>query len=88
MRKISEVYVSKWCIYNPCIELSKGGSNSQHSMLDFHKETPPHEKNKFQVILPTFMLASLKILYGFGAWCIYGRFSDSRCQNLQYSIKQ
>ena len=44
MRNISDIYVSRWCLYKPSIELSKGGINSQHPMLYFHNKTPLHDK--------------------------------------------
>ena len=34
----TDVYVRKWCLYNSSIEVSKGGRNTQHSMLDIFKE--------------------------------------------------
>ena len=30
MRNFSDIYVGRWCIYNPSIKVSKGGRNSQH----------------------------------------------------------
>ena len=42
---MANIYVIIWCLYNPFIELSKGGSNTQHSMLAFHKKnTAPQKK--------------------------------------------
>ena len=41
-------------------------------MLAFHKENPASQRNKCQVIYPTFMLESLVISTVLGSWCIYG----------------
>ena len=37
-RNISDISESRWCIYCPSIEQSKGGRNIQHSILALHKE--------------------------------------------------
>ena len=34
---IAGVYVSRWCIFLMLVGFSKGGINSQHSILDLHK---------------------------------------------------
>ena len=60
-------------MYNPSIEQIKGGSNINYLKLSFHKENFFY-KNKFQVILPSFVLESLEVIYGFGARYIYGRY--------------
>ena len=70
---IAGIYVGKWCIYNPFIELIKVGINSQHAILSLHKKKR-FMKNHFQVILPTFISASLVVLYFLGAWCIDDRY--------------
>ena len=36
-RKISNICVIRCCIYNPSFEVIRGGSNIQHSILNFHK---------------------------------------------------
>ena len=59
MGTFSDIYVRNLCICHPLIDSSISGSNSQHSMLDFHKENTVLLKNKFQGIMPTTMLASL-----------------------------
>ena len=38
VKNIPKIYVCKCCIYIQSIEQSKGGSNSQHSMLDSYKK--------------------------------------------------
>ena len=43
-KKISDINVSRCCIYNPPIEMSKYGINSQYSMLAFHKENTASQK--------------------------------------------
>ena len=53
---IDNLYVIIWCVYHAFVELSKCGSNSQFSMLAFHKEKKVSRNNKCQVILPMFML--------------------------------
>ena len=59
MRNIADIYVSRFCIYEPFIDLVKGLNNIQNSVLAFHMEILL--RNKFQGIFPTFMLASLVI---------------------------
>ena len=57
-------------INNPSIELIKGRSYSQHSILAFHKENTAWQNINFHWIFPTFMFSSLVILYNFGTLCI------------------
>ena len=71
-RNIANVYVSIIIIFDMFIELIISRSNSQRSMLDFHKKNIDLRKKKFQRILPTFMLAYLINIYSFGAWGICG----------------
>ena len=68
-RNICVIYVTRWYIYNPSIELSKGGSNIQHSIIAFYKKITVSQNNKCQVIFPAFMLLSLVFIYSFGAGC-------------------
>ena len=55
MRNIGDIYVIIICICNLFIELSIYVSNSQYSMLAFHKGKTVLQNNKCQGILPTFM---------------------------------
>ena len=59
MINITDIYVIILCICHPFIDYSISGSNSQHSMLDFHKGNTVLLNNKFQGIIPTNMLAYL-----------------------------
>ena len=52
---IANNYVSWFCIHKMSIELSKGGRNNQHSMLDFHKEETASLENKSHGLLLVFM---------------------------------
>ena len=70
--KKGNIYVSRWCIYNPFVEMIKGGSNIQHPTLGFNKENTASWKN-CEGILTTFILEYLIILYSSGDWCIDGR---------------
>ena len=64
---ISNISVIGLCITNPFVELSISGINSQRSMIDFHKDNPVSRKQKFNGILPTFILVYLVSLYSFNA---------------------
>ena len=58
------------CTCHNFVESSICGTNSQHSMLDYHKENTVLWKNKFQWILGIDMLSYLVNIYSFGDWCI------------------
>ena len=83
MRNISNIYVSIWYIYNPSVEISKGGSNSQYSMLSFHKENKDPWKRNSKEYQPTFMLTYFLFIYSFGTCCINGRCSQHYMSDFQ-----
>ena len=88
MINTANIYVIRWCIFHPAIELCLCGNNSQHSLLAFQKENKAELKNKFQGILPTFILASLVISTFFTPGVYMDDIANIICQLFQYSIKQ
>ena len=60
-RKIADKYAHIWCMYHPFAELIIIESNSQHSMLYFHNVNTVSWQVICQLLLPTFMLASMVI---------------------------
>ena len=87
MKNIADNNNRRWCIYHLSIELIKGGSNIQHSMLALHKVSTTSWEKYCQVILPTIIITYLIIIYSFGPDIWIETIANIICQIFQYSIE-
>ena len=76
------------CTCHLLIDSNIYGRNSQHSMLDFHKESIYLLNNRFQGILPTNMLTSLVNINNFVSYLYMDDIYEMICKPQHLHMEQ